>query len=82
MKKQTARCLLCITVTVLSVALSNDAVHGQAFGVALQANLNPAAGGMGGTAIARPQDVQSALGINPAKLPLLPWIITPGALPP
>ena len=42
--------------------------HGQAFGVELQASLMPAAGGMGGTGIARPQDVQSALALNPATL--------------
>ena len=42
--------------------------YGQAFGVALQNNLMPASGGMGGTSIARPQDIQSALGGNPATL--------------
>lgn len=42
--------------------------HAQAFGVMLQGNLMPAAGGMGGTSIARPQDLQSALAINPATL--------------
>lgn len=42
--------------------------YGQAFGVLLQNNLMPASGGMGGTSIARPQDVQSALALNPATL--------------
>ncbi len=39
----------------------------QAFGVELHSTLNPAAGGMGGVSIARPQDLQSAFW-NPATL--------------
>jgi long-chain fatty acid transport protein len=41
---------------------------GQAFGVELQASTLPASGGMGGTGIARPQDVQTPLALNPATL--------------
>ncbi len=54
---------------VLLTGLSIGSVaNGQAFGVLLQGNLNPAAGGMGGVGIANPQDVQSALALNPATL--------------
>ena len=41
---------------------------GQAFGVELQASLLPASGGMGGAGIARPQDLQTTLALNPATL--------------
>ncbi len=41
---------------------------GQAFGVELQASMLPAAGGMGGAGIARPQDLQTSLALNPATL--------------
>ncbi len=41
---------------------------GQAFGVELQASALPAAGGMGGAGIARPQDLQTTLALNPATL--------------
>ncbi len=41
---------------------------GQAFGVELQASVLPAAGGMGGAGIARPQDLQTTLALNPATL--------------
>ena len=36
--------------------------------VELQANMQPASGGMAGTGIARPQDVQTCLALNPATL--------------
>ncbi len=42
--------------------------YGQAFGVELQASTLPASGGMGGTGIARPQDIQTPLALNPATL--------------
>ncbi len=42
--------------------------YGQAFGVELQASVLPASGGMGGTGIARPQDLQTTLALNPATL--------------
>jgi long-chain fatty acid transport protein len=41
---------------------------GQSFGVELQASVLPASGGMGGAGIARPQDVQTSLSLNPATL--------------
>ncbi len=41
---------------------------GQAFGVELQASVLPASGGMGGAGIARPQDLQTSLALNPATL--------------
>lgn len=66
--KTVFQCLLIAAVTLGTCAGLAKQSHAQAFGVMLQGNLNPAAGGMGGTAIARPQDTQSALGINPATL--------------
>ena len=41
---------------------------GQTFGVELHNNLMPAAGGMGGVSLARPQDLTSAINGNPATL--------------
>lgn len=40
----------------------------QGFGVELHNTLMPASGAMGGASIARPQDIQSAIGGNPATL--------------
>ena len=40
----------------------------QAFGIELHNTMMPAAGGMAGVGIARPQDLQSALNTNPATL--------------
>ena len=45
-----------------------DEASAQTFGVELYNNMMPASGGMAGTSIARPQDLQSALGGNPATL--------------
>jgi long-chain fatty acid transport protein len=42
--------------------------HAQAFGIELHNTVMPASGGMGGTSIARPQDLQSAIFGNPATL--------------
>jgi long-chain fatty acid transport protein len=67
MKSNIRNRLVVAVFIILSASLSGVA-NGQAFGVALQANMMPAAGGMGGTGIARPQDVQSALALNPATL--------------
>ncbi len=61
------------TVLFLFMAMSaitlgaTQQVHAQAFGVELHNTLMPASGGMAGTSIARPQDVQSAFA-NPATL--------------
>ncbi len=50
-----------------TVATNNQA-QAQSFGAELHATMMPASGGMAGTSIARPQDVQSALASNPATL--------------
>ena len=50
------------------VALSAEAAHAQSFGVELFNNLMPASGGMAGTSIASPQDVQSAVYGNPSTM--------------
>ncbi len=58
-----------IVLLALAVACSlQQHVSAQAFGVELHATLNPAAGGMAGVSVARPQDVQSAFTGNPATL--------------
>jgi long-chain fatty acid transport protein len=56
-----------VAFTLVSVLASHQA-HGQALGIELHATMNPAAGGMGGVSVARPQDVQSAFTGNPATL--------------
>lgn len=53
--------------TLLLLALVQRA-HGQSFGIESYNTLMPASGGMGGTSIARPQDLTSALNANPASL--------------
>jgi len=61
--------LLCIALLALAVISSHQQkASAQAFGVELHATMNPAAGGMAGVSIARPQDVQSAFTGNPATL--------------
>ncbi len=68
MKRLISRSLLSVAIALLLVAAISEKAHSQAIGVLLQNNLMPASGGMGGVSIARPQDVQSALGANPATL--------------
>ncbi len=51
-----------------AITIAPEKSYGQAFGVELQASVLPAAGGMGGAGIARPQDVQTSLALNPATL--------------
>ena len=59
----------CILIVVAVITcLTPSRALAQGFGVELQASLMPASGAMGGAAAARPQDVQSALAINPATL--------------
>jgi long-chain fatty acid transport protein len=53
---------------VLLAAVLTRPVNAQSFGVELHNTLMPAAGGMAGASIARPQDVQSALNGNPASM--------------
>ena len=50
------------------IVLAPQKSFGQAFGVELQASTLPASGGMGGAGIARPQDLQTTLALNPATL--------------
>jgi long-chain fatty acid transport protein len=57
-----------LAVVSLSQAMNTNQAFAQAFGVELQGSVLPASGGMGGTGIARPQDVQTPLALNPATL--------------
>jgi long-chain fatty acid transport protein len=50
------------------IAIAPQKSFGQAFGVELQASTLPGSGGMGGAGIARPQDLQTPLALNPATL--------------
>ena len=50
------------------IVLAPQKSFGQAFGVELQASVLPASGGMGGAGIARPQELQTSLALNPATL--------------
>jgi long-chain fatty acid transport protein len=60
---------LAIVLSSLALALAwSSAALAQSFGVELHNTLMPAAGGMGGVSIARPQDLTSALNANPAAL--------------
>jgi long-chain fatty acid transport protein len=59
--------LLCL-VAVLVTATSSRVAYAQSFGIELHNTLMPASGGMAGTSIARPQDVISSMGGNPATL--------------
>lgn len=56
----------CLAVAWL--ATSERMAYAQSFGVELHNTLMPASGGMGGTSIARPQDLMSAINGNPATL--------------
>jgi long-chain fatty acid transport protein len=48
--------------------ISQGEAFGQSFGTELHNTMMPASGAMGGTSIARPQDLTSALNANPASL--------------
>lgn len=52
----------------LCCLLAAQRVDAQTFGVELHNNLMPAAGGMGGVSLARPQDITSGINGNPATL--------------
>lgn len=58
---------LCFLVFGFIVANASSA-HGQVYGIELHNSMMPASGGMAGTSISRPQDLQSALNKNPATL--------------
>ena len=62
MKRRFAAILLALIV------LPANGAYAQSFGVELFNNLMPASGGMAGTSIAAPQDLQSAINGNPATL--------------
>jgi long-chain fatty acid transport protein len=56
-----------VLLLLIVLVLARDG-RGQSFGVELFNNLMPASGGMAGTSIASPQDVQSAIYGNPAAM--------------
>jgi long-chain fatty acid transport protein len=60
--------LLIVLSALTVVCCLQQKASAQAFGIELHATMNPAAGGMGGVSVARPQDVQSAFTGNPATL--------------
>ena len=60
--------LLAVLSVLAVVCLFQQRASAQAFGIELHATMNPAAGGMAGVSVARPQDVQSAFTGNPATL--------------
>ena len=57
-----------VVLGVIGTCLVPSLSYAQVFGVELRANALPAAGGMAGTGIARPQDVQSSMVLNTATL--------------
>ena len=60
-----------VFVAVISIATATFATrlaHAQSYGVELGNTLMPASGGMGGTSVARPQDMLSGINANPATL--------------
>ncbi|TWU18953.1 Outer membrane protein transport protein (OMPP1/FadL/TodX) [Allorhodopirellula heiligendammensis] len=60
--------LIAAAIACCCHAMTPQQSFGQAYGVELQASMLPASGGMGGTGIARPQDLQTTLALNPATL--------------
>ena len=62
-----SKTLLVVAVVVGGLTATRTA-QAQSFGVELQNTMMPASGGMGGTSIARPQDVVSAINANPASM--------------
>lgn len=57
-----------VLLGVIGTCLAPSLSYAQVFGVELRANALPAAGGMAGTGIARPQDIQSSMVLNTATL--------------
>jgi long-chain fatty acid transport protein len=55
-------------VALVSLLLAPSVSHAQSFGVELHNTLMPASGGMAGASLAKPQEVVSAIGGNPATL--------------
>jgi len=56
------------TVAILTSTFLGRSAQGQSFGVELHNTLMPASGGMGGTSIAQPQDLLSAINGNAASM--------------
>lgn len=63
-----ARIRLAALCAPLAAALFTSAAYAQSFGVEAHNTTMPASGGLGGTSLARPQDVISAINGNPATL--------------
>lgn len=63
-----ARIRLAALCASLAAALSTSAAFAQSFGVESHNTTMPASGGLGGTSLARPQDVISSINGNPATL--------------
>ena len=61
------RFLAVLLVFVVWIAASSPLVRAQTFGLELHNTLMPASGGMAGTSLSRPQDLQSAINANPAR---------------
>ena len=64
---RTARWIHVFGTVLISLLVATD-VRAQSYGVELHNSLMPASGGMGGTSLTRPQDVQSAINANPSTL--------------
>ena len=62
------RKLQCGVLLGIAVLIIPQVARGQSFGIELHNTVTPAAGAMGGTSIARPQGVMSAINGNPASL--------------
>jgi long-chain fatty acid transport protein len=60
--------IIAIVVPGMLFVLLDRQAHAQTFGIELHNTLMPASGGMAGTSLARPQDLQSAINGNPATL--------------
>ncbi len=61
-------CALLVLGCAVAVGLTTSDAQAQTFGIELHNNLMPASGGMAGTSLSRPQDLQSAINGNPATL--------------
>jgi len=68
MKCSFSRWILVNCVVLAAWAISSGSANAQSFGPELHNTMMPASGGMGGTSIAQPQDLLSAVNGNPATL--------------
>jgi long-chain fatty acid transport protein len=60
--------LIHVGVLIVICAMTAREARAQSLGIELHNTLMPASGGMAGTSLARPQDLQSAINSNPATL--------------